>query len=41
MKKFTPILLLVLALLIPVISAKPSLVYYLNLSMIYAISAQG
>ncbi|MCE5192656.1 MAG: branched-chain amino acid ABC transporter permease [Candidatus Cryosericum sp.] len=42
MKKFTPILLLVLALLIPVIfRQKPSLVYYLNLSMIYAISAQG
>lgn len=42
MKKITPIILLIIALFIPVfLRERPSIIYYINLSMIYAISAQG
>jgi branched-chain amino acid transport system permease protein len=42
MKKILPIIFLVVAIFIPfVLKTKPSIIYFINLSMIYAISAQG
>jgi len=42
MKKLLPILFLVFALIIPLaLKTKPSIIYFINLSLIYAIAAQG
>jgi len=41
-KKILPFLLLILALLIPLVfNARPSIVAYINLAIIYAVSAVG